>query len=374
MKRSQIILFSVFIVLTGLIYFALASNKKEYSKKTKSESTTIFLPIREVKNELRHLEIISYGQITPNTELIVSFEVQGKLKRGDSKKMLKPGIKFSKGEVLYSVNSEEAFFALVARKSSLSNLILNTLPDIELDFPSEKSKWMKFMNDLDPGKLLPELPRINSAKEKMFITSRNILSEYYNLKSSEAQLEKYIYAAPFSGTVVEVYAEPGSIVNPGAQVAKIAKTGDYEVKVPIDLKDIDLFKEKNTATFTDASGKEIGTGKLLRVSDVINQQTQSADAYYNISAIGDEKIYHGLFVNVKINKEATKKTVALPRVAVKNNKVRLLDGNKLKEQEILIVGSKPDTVFVSGLTNGSLIVLEQVEETNKDIEFKGIKR
>jgi hypothetical protein len=374
MKRSQIILFSVFLVLTGLIYFALSSNKKEYSKKTKTEATTLYLPISVVKNQMRHLEIISYGQITPNSELIVSFEVQGKLQKGKSKKTLKPGVKFSKGEVLYSINNEEAFFALSARKSSLSNLILNALPDIELDFPSEKKKWIKFMNDLDPGKLLPELPRISSGKEKMFLTSRNILAEYYNLKSSEAQMEKYFYIAPFYGTVVEVYSEPGSIVNPGAQVAKIAKTGDYEVKVPIDLKDVELFKSKNTAEFTDASGKTIGTGKIIRVSDVINQQTQSADAYYTIKSSGNTKIYHGLFVNVKINKEATKKTVALPRVAVKNNIVRLLDGDKLKDHEVLIVGSKPDSLFVSGLKDGMQVVLEQVEATKDNIKYEGIKR
>lgn len=372
MKRGQIILFALFIVVSGVIYMVLSKNKSDDPKTIKSEDKIIYVPIGKAENQLRNFEIISYGQITPNTELIISFEVQGKLIKGNNK--LKPGVKFSKGDVLYKIDNEEAFYSLSARKVSLSNLVLNAMPDIEMDFPSEKSKWLQFMNDLDPARLLPELPKMNSAKERMFMTSRNVLSEYYNLKSSEARMEKYFYVAPFSGTVIDVYAEPGSIINPGSQVAKIAQSGDFEVKVPIDVNDLKLYKDMNSASFTNASGKLIATGKILRVSDVINQQTQSADVYYSVQPVANEKIYHGIFVNVKINREAQKETVALPRVAIKNNKVNILDSGKIYAKSILVVGSKPDTVFVTGLTDGMSVLLEQIEENKPSVIYKGIER
>lgn len=372
MKRSQIVLMLVFLVLTGIIYMALSNNKKEYSKTIKEEQSVIYVPVREVKNQLKKMTLVSYGQITPNSEIIVSFEVQGKLEKGFA--TMKPGTNFRKGQMLYKVNNEEAFYSLSARKSSLSNLVLNTLADIELDYPSEKSKWIQFMDDLRPNKMMPELPTFKNNKERMFMTSRNIITEYYNLMSQESRMEKYIYIAPFSGTIIATYAEPGAIANPGGQIAKIAKTGEFEVKVPISMGDLDLYQDKSTAEFQDASGKTIADGKIIRVSNVINQQTQSADVYYSIKPRADEKVYNGMFVNVSINKEATKETMTLPRASVKNNKVRILEKNQLKYIEVLINGTKPDSVFVTGLTDGQFILLEQIEEADKDVKYEGITR
>ncbi|MDX2360958.1 MAG: HlyD family efflux transporter periplasmic adaptor subunit [Crocinitomicaceae bacterium] len=373
MKRSQIILLSFFLVVTGLIYMRLASNKKDYNKELKEEDKLVYVPIREVENELRTFSITSYGQITPNAEIIVSVEVQGKLQKGDV--LMKPGISFRKGQILYTIDNKEAFYALSAQKSSLANIILNALPDIELDFPSERNKWIKFMEDLNPSKLLPAMPAISSSKERMFLTSRNILSQYYTLKSQEARMEKYIYLAPFNGTVISVFAEPGSIAGPGVQIAKIAKTGDYEVKVPVSMADIELYKDRSTAEFTDPSGVLIATGKIIRISDVINQQTQSADVYYSIRAIEGENIYNGMFVNVNINMESERETMVLPRVAVKDGKVRVLFNNELTTQAVLIEDSKPDSVFVTGLRNGQNVVLEQIDVSgDSTVIYNGIER
>lgn len=372
MRKSQLILLGVFILLSGLIYFALSRNAKSPNKELKEESKTVYVPVREIHNTTRLMTLTSYGQITPQTQIIVSMEVQGKLEKGDL--TVKPGTNFKKGQILFRVNNEEAFFTLSSRKSALLNLVLNALPDIEMDFPSEKNKWIGFMNDLSPSKLLPELPIFSSAKERMFITSRNIVSEYYSLRSMEARMEKYFFAAPFNGTVLDVFAEPGAIANPGAQIAKIAQTDNFEVKVPISIEELGLFKENSTAKFIDAKGNTVASGKIIRISDAINQQTQSTDVYYAITPEKGATLYSGMYVNVSIQKEAMKETMTLPRTAVNEGKVKILDGEKIKIQEIMIAGSKPDSVFVTGLKDGKLVVLEQIEDFDASTIFKGIKR
>ncbi|TNE99237.1 MAG: efflux RND transporter periplasmic adaptor subunit [Bacteroidetes bacterium] len=372
MRKSQIILATIFLVFTGAVYFVLRMNQTPYSKEMKEESTTVFVPVRTVKNGKHEVEITSYGQITPNTELMVTFEVQGKLIQGS--KRLKPGTKFSQGEILYKVDNEEAYYSMNARKSALANMVLNALPEIELEYPSEKDKWIRFMRDLDPSKLLPELPVIRNEKERMFISSRNIFVEYYNLKSTEARLAKYIYAAPFSGTVVSINAEPGAIVGPGIQIAKIAKTGDFEVKVPIDMDDLALFQGQNEADFYTTEGELIGKGKIIRISDVINQSTQSLDVYFSISPVNGSTLYNGTYVNVSVHEKVEKETMLIPRIAVSNNKVNLLDGGKVIEKDILIVGTKPDSVYVTGLKNGTDVILERQEKINPKATYKGIQR
>lgn len=298
-------------------------------------------------------------------------EVQGKLMKGDIN--MKPGTNFRTGQILYRVDNEEAFHTLSARKSQLTALVLNAMPDIELDFPSEKKKWLQFMADLNPGRKMPELPAM-SAREGLFMTGRNVLTEYYNIRSMEARLEKYFFAAPFNGTVIATFAEPGAIANPGAQLAKIARTGDFEVKVPISMEDLQTYREKSIAEFTDAKGRRIASGKIIRISDVINQMTQSADVYYSITPDKDALIYNGMHVNVKLNQKSEKETVTLPTAAVKDGKVYILKDGKLHAQSVLVVSRIPDSLYVTGLENGQMVVLEQLAKMEPKFKYKGIER
>lgn len=374
MKRSQLILLVVFVVISGIIYLALANNKKDLVKEMKPEEKNVYVPIREVKNQLRTVSMESYGQINPNSEINISFEVQGKLQRGAV--TMKPGMKFSKGQLLYSLYRSDAEYSLMARKSGLTTLIVASLPDIELDFPSEVNKWIRFLEDLNPKakKPLPDFPKTASSKESLFIVGRNIMTEYYSIKSLEEQLKKYEYYAPFSGTVISVNAEPGAIASPGMMIARIAKTGEYEVKIPISMDDLEKFKNQQLATFENSANEIIGTGKIIRISDVVNQQTQSVDVYYSIQPKSGFQIYNGMFLTVTIPVKETKNVMAIPVAAMNKGKVTLLEGDKMVAREVIQVGEVPDSVFVVGLKNGEKLVLEQLEMVDPNKKYIGIKR
>ena len=62
MKKSQIILFSVILVLTGIIYAIVLNNKKTEIKEVKGEETVKYIHVQVVKNENRSLKTNSYGQ------------------------------------------------------------------------------------------------------------------------------------------------------------------------------------------------------------------------------------------------------------------------------------------------------------------------
>jgi hypothetical protein len=326
-----------------------------------------------VKNKLKILSLQSYGQVTPNSEINIAFEIQGKLERGNI--TMKPGTNFRSGQILYRVNNKEAHNAYSASIANFSSLVINVLPDIELDFPAERDKWILFLNSLSTAERLPKLPESNSPKEFTLITNRSIRAEYFNLLTQEARLEKYFYVAPFSGTVISTSAEPGSITSPGMTIARIAKTGDFEVKVPIAMDDLELYRDKGFASFSNSSDTTIiATGKILRVSGVINQQTQSADVYYSVIPIKGKPIYNGMHLNVSIEREAHKNTVTIPRTCFKNDKVMVLQGNSLVPVNVFVVKKIPDSLIVTGLKDGQLLVLEQIGNAGKGLKYKGIKR
>lgn len=372
MKRNQIIILAIALILVTLIYLRLRLNKPDSVGDSKSENTELYVPVRIVKNQLKNQQIVSYGQISPLIEIDIAFEIQGKLKQGALN--LKPGVRFSSGQLLYSVDVEETKQTLSARRTSFANLIIGSLAELEMDYPQVANKWIDYLNKIQPTATLPELPTMSTGKERMFMTSRNIISEYFNIKSLEERFKKYSYVAPWSGTVVEIISEPGSIINPGVKIARIAKVGDFEVKVPISLSQLDLFKAKGVATFTDSKRQKVGKGKIVRISDVINQKTQSVDVYYSINPTSDTRIYNGMFVNAEINQMATIESMAIPRMAVKDSKVMVLEDDQLKSRLVEVVNTKPDTVFVRGLKNGETVLLEQVQSAEKVTKYKGIKR
>ena len=372
MKKSQIVLLVIFLIIFGGIFFVLSANKKTSSKTIKEEAKIVYLPIKMVSNFEHTLSLTSHGQVNPYASITVSSEVQGMLLKG--KVEMKEGISFRKGDVLYRIDNQESFYTFAARRSALVNMILNVLPDIELDFPQEREKWTNFMNELNKAVRLPNLPKIKSDKERMFITSRSIISEYYSIKSLESRLDKYVIIAPFNGTVTDVFVEPGTIANPGGQIARIAKTGEFEVKVPIAIDDIDFFKDKSVARFSNSGNELVGTGKIKRISNVVNQQTQSIDVYYTIKPIEGALVYNGMHLNLHIDKEVTKNTCVLPRTAVSNNQVVVLEKDKIKFKSVSIVGTKPDSVYVTGLSNGEMAVLEQFDSKQQGVSFKGVER
>jgi hypothetical protein len=370
MKTRQLIIFGFFLIISALIYFRLNSAKKIEKPSKKEKKSVVYVPIKLVKNILQEFKMSSYGQITPSIDLDMSFEVQGKLEYG--KRVLKPGMNFSKGELLYKVNNEEAYYTLVARKSQFASQILNLLPDLELDFPNEKNKWNQFLDKITNVDLLPNFPNFNSQKEKMFFTARGIMAEYYNIKGVETRMQKYFYIAPFSGTIAEVYAEPGSMAGPGVRIAKLVKTGDYEVKVPISIKNLEFFKKETSASFYDSENKLIGTGKINRISDIINQKTQSVDVYYSMKSQGNQ-IYNGMFLTVSISKLSEEENVTIPRISLNENQVQILENGKILEKKITVLGSKPDSIYVSGLKNGTTVILERAKIVGGKT-YKGIIR
>jgi multidrug efflux pump subunit AcrA (membrane-fusion protein) len=372
MKRSQIILFGVLLVLSALIYIPVILNKKDYEKTVKKESKTIYVPVTKVQQKAHTMQLTSYGQVSPVTELLVSFEVQGKLIQGDFR--LKPGVSFRKGQLLYKIDNEEFLISIMSRKTALIGLITQSMPDFSLDFQSERKKWENFLSAITVTAPLPELPRFSSERERMFWTTRNALTEYYSILSQEKRVAKYYYNAPFSGSVTEVYAEPGAIVNPGVQIAKIAQTGELEIKVPVPLEDLDHYRNEKMARFTDPKGKTVATGKIVRISDVINQRTQSADVYYAVTPIEGHRVYNGLYLNVELDVATEKTSTILPRTAVKDNKVMILEKGKLVALEVLQIGSKPDSVYVSGLKDDQVVVLEQVGKVSDKFNYEPVFR
>jgi membrane fusion protein (multidrug efflux system) len=142
-------------------------------------------------------------------------EASGKILQGNVS--LKKGATFLKGQVLFTVYPDELALAIKASKSQYLNTLVNAMPDIKIDYPDYEESFDTFFASIKLYKRLPAMPEVKDEQFKIFLSSRNLISEYYKIKKDELQLSRHSVYAPFSGTFKEVYTETGAYIKYGRQ-------------------------------------------------------------------------------------------------------------------------------------------------------------
>jgi membrane fusion protein (multidrug efflux system) len=287
---------SFFLFCIALFFVACTEVKKETKKEDKKETKNQNNDFNLTRNQIEELYFL--GEVIPYEELTVAFEVSGKLEKGDVDLLI--GKNFKKKDLICKVNFEEAFYNLGYKKAHLCYLIIEALPEINSKFPAEKEKWETFLNAISPSNLLPEFPIFGSEEEKSFIQSKDIFGDYLATRSLEVGMKKYIFLAPFNGTITEVSKGIGSTVIPGQSIAKIARTDKKEIRAEIPVTEISSFKSAKEISIIDESGNELGLGKIERISEKSNVDNQKTTVYFSIKLSKGKQIFSGQ--QVKLSK------------------------------------------------------------------------
>lgn len=358
MKLRHIIIIVLFIGINLIIITALRMGmSKAEPEKEKVEIIPHLEALKVINNE-ENLLVSGYGTLSSFNTVDLAAEVQGKLYAG---KNLKPGITFKKGDLLFRIDDTEARYNLRARKSAFINMVANILPDIKVDFSSEFNKWNDYLSSIKLNESLPTLPSWNSEKEKIFLSTRNVLSEYFTLKSLEEQIKKYQVYAPFSGTITEVMTNDYSYVNPGTKIIRIVETGNYEIPVSVPVSQLHLVSNGTKCTIYSTDGNERGKGRVVRVSEVINKTTQSVTVYVKPDK-AERKYIEGEYLLVKIDAEISQKGIRIPLSAIKDGEVFIYSqkDSVLFKKPIVVLNENEEGAFVSGLNSNEIVIIQEV--------------
>lgn len=360
MKKRQIIILTVTFLILLSIAWRLASGTKDAEKPADSSiENKKFVKVQEISNDTVAIIVNGFGRVSSSRNITLTSEVQGVLQTTGFD--LKPGQTFSQGQLLFKVNDREAQLALKARKSTYLNLVASALADIKIDFPDNSSKWSKFLDAIDIDATLPELPEIKSSKERTFLASRNVLSEYYTIKGDEERLKKYSIYAPFNGSVVDVTSEIGAVINPGSPVATIIKTVALEVAIPVNVSDISLVKIGNMVSLKNQERTTVFNGKVARIAQNINQNTQSIDVFVGIDETQNSLLFNGMYLEAEIYTGNVYDADEIPRRSLLNDgRVFVVQDSILLKKELIIVKKNKNTVVVKNLADNDLVVIEPV--------------
>jgi len=339
-----------------------AKNTETYTKKTRSVFVT------KVNNTKIQSQISSSGRVVSSNNITISSEVQGRL---IGKNTFKKGTEIKKGEIIFSIENSELQNLHHANKSKFKNMVLSALPDINLDFNSELSKWEKFKNTINLNSNLPDFPNTKTKKEENF-TSR-IKEMYYSIKSEEERLKKYTVCAPFDGTIIKSYSDVGGSVNPGTPVVDFIRKGDMEIELTVNRSEIKYINVGDDVIFID--NKREYKGKIIRKAKFVNMNTQNISIFASIKT-NESSVYSGMYLSANITTKKNKKGFKIPRRALINKDiVYIVNANdKLQKQKVNIIGQQGNNLIIDNLQNNILVVNEPLIAAKEGEIVKAIVR
>lgn len=305
-----------------------------------------------VQNGVVPIVVPANGRVTALHKLELFSEVQGIFQ--SSSKDFRPGQRYSRGQVLININSQEYAASVQSAKSELYNRITSIMPDLRMDFPEAFPKWQTYLQQFDINKPVPALPEVDSEKEKYFITGRGIFSAYYGVKNLEERLSKYLIIAPFDGVLTEALVTRGTLIRQGQKLGEFIDPSVYELEVAIAKKFSDLLEPGKEVKLTNLDGTESYTGKVSRINARVDQESQTIQVFI---AVSGEGIKEGMFLQAKLDAKAEENAIEIPReLLVDRSKVFVVRDNVLDLVEVDPVFFGKNTVVVKGLENGQKIL------------------
>jgi len=368
MKKKIIYGLASFIIIILAVWFsAYLIMAKPVPAKDNTRETVMYVKTQKGEMTEMRSDMVYRGRVTAYDNISLAAEVTGRIMQGDVR--FKTGESFKKNDVIINIYSENVEATLKSGKSSLLQTVSKILPDIKFDYNDQYTKWTTFFYSLNPEKPLPELPEINSDKERVFLASNNVLTNYYSLKQQQINLTRYTIRAPFDGSFKSVNKEIGAVASPGAELATIIRSDKLEVVVPVFPKDLKWIKKGDKVNIIDNDGI-LRSATVSRIAGFVDATTQSVNVYLTYVASGSHTLLEGEYVDV-IFKGTLVSGFQIPREAlVDGSFVYELSDNKLQKTEIKIVRSLDDALIISGIDSTKVIVTESLVSVNPTTKYK----
>lgn len=359
------------VILTGAGFFGLKLSKKEAPPKKEEKNLVIAreVPVMAIKNMDVSSKLAVQGSLEAFNKIDIFAEVTGTL--SNANRAVKVGNYFKKGAILLDIDKEESQLNILSQKSSLLNGITTLMPDLKIDYPESFQQWKTYIDDFNVEQSIPKFPAPLNDQEKYFIASKNLLSQYYSIKSAEKRIQKYTVYAPFSGVITQSSIQPGSLVRAGQKMGELMGTGLYEMKATMNLEDLKFIKTGSKVNLYSDAMEGNWTGTVKRISDQIDPNTQSVIAYVGVSG---KNLREGMYLRGDLNSQTIKGAVEIPiELLVKQNQVYIVKNGKLALQTIEVINTNANHAVVKGLTDQTLLLNEKIIGAYEGLDVKPVE-
>ena len=371
------------ILTTGtLITLYMVSNPVTPDRVPAEEHITP-VNVTVLKHISEQVKITGYGTVTPAREVRIQPEVMGRITEMNSKLM--PGGYFPKGAMMVRIDSRDYQAQYEAMK--------NQVAQATLQLKQEKARQSVARQEWDLlGTNIPEdeanrelalrIPQIESA-EAALAAAKSALAR------AGLDLDRCTVRAPFNAMVLRENVDPGQVVNSQTEIAALAGTDQYWVKVSVPVEYLPwviILKEgdkgSDAIVIQKAGSKNLTRkGHVVRLLGDLDPNGRLArllvavDDPLNLKNNRDKlPLLLGSYVTVEIAGKTMDDVVPVPRSAVrdmngdsgldsrKSEGIWIMDKeDRLQIEPVTVVWRMPDSVFVStGLSDGMRLVTSSI--------------
>lgn len=354
--RRIVILLTAILFVGGVIGFQLLSKQKtDPPRKPSIPASRLTVSTMEVHHGPTSIPIPLQGRLAAYDRVDLFVEVNGLASQGAHP--LKEGIRFKDGEILLQLDDREARLALQGQRAALLTSLAQLLPDIKIEFPDRFGDWQSYVEKLDPEKKVAPLPEPTSHREKLFLASRGIQTQYYTIRSAEERLTKYRLIAPFDGVLTAVDVQRGTLIRPGQRIGQFLRLGGYELESSVSISDLGFIRIGQKVTMESEDNGNRYTGIVRRIGDQVDASTQMVPIYIEVGGAG---LKEGMFLSGEIVGGITDDVVSLPKDLILNGReIWQIRDSSLVKVPIDVLRTGRTTAVVKGLKEGALVVRDR---------------
>lgn len=369
MKKRQWIIIAglAVLVLSFLLMQWLGSQTPEQSP-VKARALQ-GVEVLKVQNENTSTFIKVDGPLAAVRKIQLFAEVTGVLE--DGPKAFKTGVEYRKGEILLSIENSEARANYEASLNQYISTLSRALPDVKLDYPQAYQRWQKHLKALQGKGALPEPPRPENEKLKLFLTGQGVYRDFENLRSAQIRLSKFTLRAPYNGVLTEANIETGTLVRAGQALGEFMATDVYEMETSVSPREAELIEKGDSVKLYRSDGRGPFTGVVHRKNAKVDPSSLRLKIFIRLKG---ESLHDGLYMKGQIRGKVLENSYRLDRnLLIDRQSVYLVRDSSLVKQPVEILHREPGEVVVRGLPDGAQLPKKPVPGAYPGMRVKIVK-
>lgn len=344
--------FNKIVVFVGVFFMSCGGKKDPPAKKPADRETVVDVIVAKPATIKNFIEV--NGTVLANEYVELHAEISGRITYLN----VPEGSYIKQGTVIARVFNEDLRAQLQKSKA-------------QLDLAEKTEQRLKKLLDVNG---------LNQADYDL------AMNQVYTLKAdiayTQAQIDKSIVRAPFSGTVGLRQVSPGAFVSPSDIIATLQQTNKVKIDFTIPEEYSNIIRKGNSVdVLTDAAKQEHTKAVIIATEPQVNQSTRNL----KVRAILDNANSNpGSFVKVTVTDNTNKNAILVPSnsvipgdknsqlVLVKNGKAQFADittGTRLSGNVEITSGvNAGDSVVVTGVLfarQGNPVKVRTVKDLNE---------
>jgi RND family efflux transporter MFP subunit len=313
------------------------------------------------------VEVRSQGEIQPRTRSQLVAQVAGRISRVAPQ--FAAGEFFEKGDTLVWLDNADYRLAVQQAQAQVAQARV-ALEQERAQAKVAREEW-KDLGRGEPSALVLRKPQLAQAETALAAAQAAAAQ-------ARLQLERTTLQAPYDGRVRATQANVGQFVGAGTTLAELYATDYAEVRLPVQERDLRFLpvgvgypgerSQGPPVVLSDDSSE--WRGMIVRVAGTLDPKTRLIDLYARVDDPFNRErqtqrapLPMGLFVQARIQGRTLENVIVLPRAALRDGRVLVVENGRLAFRDVEVVRTRGDDVVVQakGLGAGAQVVVSPLE-------------